>query len=152
MCRALVRGSWAHVEGTVFAIKRLLLRACDLGSVDLSATDRQFLSELVVVVDSAGNAKIENKWFDTLTNIKKTFKLAATHFDLDWKPDFSSAGWQLLIQLLEIRHRLTHPKSFEQLVLTPPEIDLYREGFAWFVELFNEFQSSMLRCYDRAKT
>ena len=152
MRRSLVRASWAHIEGTVFATKRLLLRACDLGSVDLFSEEREFLSELLIVVDSAGNAKLHSKWFDTLENIKKTFKLAVSHFDLDWKPDFGTGGWQQLIQLLDIRHRLTHPKSAEQLDLTDSEVGTYRNGFAWFVGIFNEFQLSMLRRYDPPET
>jgi hypothetical protein len=130
MRRALVRASWAHIEGTVFAVKRLLLRACDLGSVDLSAAEREFLSELLVIVDSAGNAKLESKWFDTLSNIKRTFKLDASHFDLDWRPDFGTGGWEQLIQFLDIRHRVTHPKSVEQLDLKDSEAEIYRKAWA----------------------
>jgi hypothetical protein len=151
MRRALVRASWAHIEGTVFAVKRLLLRACDLGGVDLSARDREFLSELLIIVDSAGNAKLESKWFDTLSNIKRTFKLAASRFDLDWRPDFGTGGWEQLTQLLHIRHRLTHPKSVKQLDVKDSEAKIYREAFA-FVGVFNEFQSSMLRRYNTPQT
>ena len=152
MRRALVRAAWAHIEGTVFAVKQLVLRACDLGSVELTASDREFLSELLIVVDSVGNAKLESKWCDTLTNVKKTFKLAAACFVLDWRPNFGTQGWQQIIELLEVRHRVTHPKSVEQLELTDEEVEVYRNAFAWFVQVFNEFQSSMLRGHAQPQT
>lgn len=144
--RALVRASWAHIEGTIYALKRFVLRACDLGGVDLSVAEREFLSEVRLVVDDSGNAKLETKWPSTLTNIKKTLKLAASVFDLDWKPDLGQ-GWQSLATVLKIRHRVMHPKLAADLEVLDTEVEVYRDASAWFIKTFTEWQQSMHRRY-----
>ena len=145
--RALVRASWAYVEGTTFAIKRFVLRACEFGGVDLSADEQAFLSEMIILVDTTGTATVENKWTNTLGNIKRTLKVASSRFDLDWKPDCGTKGWQKLIALLDMRHRVTHPKSGVELQISDTEVDVYRDAFSWFVETFNEMQLSLNRRY-----
>lgn len=147
--RMFVRAYWSMIEGEVFCTKQFTLRACELGDKSLSAEEHVFLSESRVIVDEEGVASMKHKHIDTLSNLKQTLKIAASKFDLDWAPNFSTQGWEKLALSLELRHRITHPKVVAELVVSESELDVHRDAFAWFLEAFNEFQASLLRKYDR---
>jgi hypothetical protein len=136
------------IEGEVFCTKQFTLRACQLGDNSLSAEEHVFLSESRVIVDEEGAASLKHAHIDTLSNLKQTLKVAASKFDLDWAPNFSTQGWEKLALSLELRHRITHPKVAAELVVSECELDIHKDAFAWFLEAFNEFQSSLLRRYD----
>jgi hypothetical protein len=146
--RMFVRAYWSMIEGEVFCTKQFTLRACQLGDNSLSAEEHVFLSESRVIVDEEGAASLKHAHIDTLSNLKQTLKVAASKFDLDWAPNFSTQGWEKLALSLELRHRITHPKVAAELLVSESELDIHKDAFAWFLEAFNEFQSSLLRRYD----
>ena len=146
--RMFVRAYWSMIEGEVFCTKQFALRACELGGKSLSAEEHVFLSETRVIVDENGAAALKHVYVDTLSNLKQTLKIASSKFDLDWTPDFSTQGWKKLALSIESRHRITHPKTAAELTVSDGELDIHKDAFAWFLEAFNEFQSSLLRRCD----
>ena len=146
--RMFVRAYWSMIEGEVFCTKQLALRACELGDKSLSAEEHVFLSESRIIVDEEGAASLKHAHIDTLSNLKQTLKIAASKFDLDWTPNFSTQGWEKLALSLELRHRITHPKATSELVVSESELDIHKDAFAWFLEASNEFQASLLRKCD----
>lgn len=149
--RTFVRAYWSMIEGEVFCMKQFTLRACELGSISLSADEHVFLSETHVVVDANGVATQKHVHVDTLSNIKRTLKTAASRFDLDWNPNFGTQGWEKLTCSLDLRHRITHPKTTAELTISDSELDMHKDAFGWFLEAFNELQSNLLRKYDKPK-
>jgi hypothetical protein len=147
--RTMIRASWSMIEGVVLCVKRLTLRACELGSVNLPSDEHLFLSELQFVVDPAGEAKMETRRVDTLSNIKRSLKIASLRFDLPWKPVFGGTGWRNLADSLKIRHRLTHPKTAAECEVSEDELTLHLAGFEWFIQSSNEFQLALLKRYGR---
>lgn len=146
--RMFVRAYWSMIEGEVYCTKQFVLRACELGDKSLSAEEHVFLSESRVIVDEEGAASLKHEHIDALSNLKRTLKVAASKFDLDWAPNFSTQGWEKLALSLEQRHRITHPKTAAELVVSESELDIHKDAFAWFLEAFNEFQASLLRKCD----
>ena len=146
--RMFVRAYWSMIEGEVYCTKEFVLRACELGDKNLSAEEHVFLSESRVIVDEEGAASLKPAHTDALSNLKQTLKIAASKFDLDWAPNFSTQGWGKLALSLELRHRITHPKASAELVVSESELDIHKDAFAWFLEAFNEFQASLFRKCD----
>lgn len=146
--RMFVRASWSMIEGEVFCTKQFTLRACELGGKSLSAEEHVFLSETRVVVDENGAAALEHVHSDTLSNLKQTLKIAASKFELDWTPNFGTQDWEKLSRSLELRHRITHPKTTAELTISDSELDMHKDAFVWFLKAFNEFKSSLSRRYD----
>ncbi len=145
LARAFVRSCWAYVEGVTFAIKRFTFSACVLGKQGLSVDDHEFLADMRFVVDIEGNAELQPAKTRTLGNVKRTFILSAQIFDLDWKPNFGCKGWEDLRDSLQVRHRVTHPKSVAEFAIEPIDIKIQIDGIAWFISSFNEYQESFLR-------
>ena len=143
--RMFVRAYWSMIEGEVFCTKQFTLRACELGGKGLSAEERVFLSETRVVVDANGTEVLKHVHVDTLSNLKETLKIAASKLEVDWSPNFGTQDWEKLSCSLDLRHRITHPKTITELTISDSELDIHKDAFAWFLESFNEFQSSLLR-------
>ena len=141
--RVLVRASWSYIESVTFGLKRILLKACTLGNADLSAKTLAFLAEQRIEVNSRGEARVIAVRTDTMKNIKLALKLASIHFNVPWQPVFGSGSWQRLQGSMQLRHRLTHPKSVSELQVEDAELDSHRDAFAWFIASFNEFLLSM---------
>ena len=145
--RAFVRSCWAYVEAVTFAVKRYTFSACQLGTVDLAPDDHAFLGDVRLIVDAEGNIAVQKDLTKTLDNVKRTFKLSARIFGVDWKPDFGSEGWRGFRDSLQIRHRLTHPKSVGEVTVSPEDMQTQREGIMWFIKCFNEYQESLFKHY-----
>lgn len=141
--RLIIRACWAHIEAVVFGLKKIVLTACTLGSVTLSAKTQVFLSETQFTIDSRGHTKIGVVRPDTMRNVKLSLKLASQHFDVAWKPTFGTAAWTQLAESLELRHRITHPKSADALFITDTEAETHRDAFLWFAQGFNDFLGSL---------
>jgi len=137
------------IEGVVFCVKRLTLRACELGTVGLPSDEHFFLSELQFIVDPAGEAKLETRRVDTISNIKRSLKIAGLRFDLPWKPVFGGTGWRDLAESLDIRHRLTHPKSTAECEVSDDDLTLHLAGYEWFIQSSNEFQLALVKRYGK---
>ena len=146
--RIFVRACWSMIEGEVFCVKQLTLRACELGNKSLSAEEHVFLSEVRVLVDENGGAELKHVYNDTLPNLKRALKLAASKFELDWNPNFGTQGWEKLTRSLELRHRVTHPKIAEELIISDSELEIHKDAFAWFLEVFQDLQAGLVQKYD----
>jgi hypothetical protein len=145
--RLFIRACWAMIEGEVFCLKQFTLRACELGGESLSADEHVFLSESRVVVDEKGGAMLKYVHGDTLSNLKQTLKITKSKFELDWTPNFGIQDWGKLRCSLELRDRITHPKTTAELTISDGELDLHRDAFAWFLGEFQKLQESFMRKY-----
>jgi len=145
--RLFVRSCWAMIEGEVFCLKQFALRACELGGKSLSANEHTFLSEIRIIVDENGIAELERVHERTLSNLKQTLKIAVCKFESEWTPDFSGQDWRALSCSLKLRHRITHPKTVGELMISDSELDIHKDAFTWFLKTFGEFQASLLQKY-----
>lgn len=145
--RLFVRTCWSMIEGEVFCLKQFTLRACELGNKSLSADEHVFLSESRVVVNEEGGAILKYAYGGTLSNLKQTLKITQSKFELDWTPNFGVQDWEKLRCSLELRDRITHPKTIAELAISDSELDLHRDAFAWFLDAFQQLEKSFMRKY-----
>lgn len=143
--RSFVRSCWAYVEAVTFSVKQYTFSVCQMGTVNISQDDHAFLGDMLVVVDVEGNIQIQRDPTKTLANVKRTFRLSAQIFGVDWKPNFGSKGWENLRDSLQIRHRLTHPKSVAEVMVSSNDIQIQKDGIDWFVDCFHEYLESILK-------
>lgn len=139
--RMFVRSGWALIEGEVFCLKQLALRACELGGEILSADEHTFLSEVEMVADEKGRIWQRDVHEGSLENLKRALKIATSKFELEWTPDFGNQGWEQLRRSRDLRDRITHPKTAAELAISDDELDFQRTGFAWFLETILKFQT-----------
>lgn len=143
--RSFVRSCWAYVEAVTFSVKQYTYSVCQMGTVNISQDEYAFLGNMSVMVDIEGNIQIQRDPTKTLANVKRTFKLSSEIFELEWRLNFGSKGWENLRDSLQIRHRLTHPKSVAEVMVSPRDIQIQKDGIDWFVDGFNEYLQSILK-------
>lgn len=137
--RALTHHVWAMIEGVTLGFKQWLLVLCDLGNEQLLLGERKFLTEREFICEPSGEIREQPVRQSTLNNLKKVYKLFSKKIPASWKPQFSGEDWPLLIESLNIRHRITHPKRVVELDISDDELEAIKGAVRWILANFNGF-------------
>ena len=137
--RAYVRAVFALVEAIVEQHKRLLL---DLGArhvVTLDASAQAVLSEETYVVADNGAVSSREQYLQLRRKIRLVYRLAAEALAQPLTVRYDDQGWQQFGEAIEIRDRITHPKSYADCQICGEDLDTVDRGHDWFRGLNNEF-------------
>jgi hypothetical protein len=104
--RSAIRALAAAVDGIIFALKQVALASAQLTGRPLTDADAEFLAEK----SSLPSGKVRMPPFRD--HFKHAFKLFAKAHGTTCPTDFGVKGFDALCQTFELRHRVTHPKSF----------------------------------------
>jgi hypothetical protein len=135
--RTLIRTLFAVIEGIVFALKHLILEEHRAGIVDVSYAEYAVLAEKTYRLDSRGHLKGSNSYPSLEGNVKFTFAIyarirgASSGFTIPLGKD---ARWESLRTAIDIRNRLMHPKSTEDLIVSDSEWEAVQAAEDWFFE------------------
>jgi len=47
-----------------------------------------------------------------------------------------------------LRHRVTHPKIAEELIISDSELEFHKDAFAWFLKVFRDLQVGLVQKHD----
>jgi hypothetical protein len=96
----------------------------------LSPGEHAVLFELSYDVDARGNIISRVKHVPLEKHVKSVVRILARRRP-DYSMDYNHPGWTSLIQGLEVRHRLAHPKTKADLVVSDEDLNNVRSGFLW---------------------
>lgn len=105
--RTAIRALTATIDGTIFTLKQLAFVSDGLIGTQLDSEEMEFLREQQI---SPAGRKARLPGFRD--NFKRTFKLFAKVHGTPCSTDFGQKGFEALCATVELRHRVTHPKSF----------------------------------------
>lgn len=127
--RDLIRTALAAVEGLVgYYRDQVISIAADLDA--LSADERIALSELLTIVDARGKISQQVRHLPT----KVMFRLVtniATKVNPGFQVDFGGGGWESLQTAIDVRNRITHPKTASDLIVSDENIDEAVSAVSW---------------------
>jgi len=127
--RSYVRAVFAFIEGNTHRMKQLCIQFHESERcVALSKEELEKAAE--VKFDEQGNKKIIK--IPTLDNVKLSFSLFSKVFGRINSLDCSGSGWGELEKALEIRHRLTHPKSISYLELKSSDMETIEKAVEFY--------------------
>ena len=139
--RNLVRTFFTLVEGDTFYRKQLALMVHETTlSLEASTTPVFSAEELLLLKDRApelttkGEVRISQKFLRLSDNLRFSFATAAKAFGSDYQLDVSRDGWQAFLKALETRHRLTHPKTIDDLDVTEADLVNLSTAVKWYFE------------------
>lgn len=89
-------------------------------------------SELTYSVNERG-ILVEQPRFITMTAMIRLTVNVAKIFSPDLQVDFGNGGWEALKKAIEIRNRIIHPKSVQDLDISEEDIETAQSGFFWFI-------------------
>jgi hypothetical protein len=129
--RDMIRTLFAAIEGMSWVYRehvRSLLATLGLltPTADLALRDRSF------TVTERGEI-LEQQRFVTLPSIIRLTTRQAQLIAPECTIDFSQSGWQAFKAAIDVRNRITHPKTISDLIVEALDLDQSRLGFFWLL-------------------
>lgn len=137
--RAYARAVFALIEAVVEQHKRLLI---DLGTrqvVALDAPAQAALAEHTYMVADNGTVSARNQYLQLRRKLRLVYRLAAETLGQPFAVRYDDHGWQQFGEAVEIRDRITHPKTYADCEISGDDLDTVDRGHEWFRTLNNEF-------------
>ena len=129
--RTLIRTYFAYVEGLAFQLRQVTLAS--LQETDLlSPGEIALLKEERFQLDDRGQPQAKENFQKVLPNLLFSIRCYVKNHGATYQPDISHHGWQCMKKAVEVRDRLTHPKSAEGLDITNADLHAFNEGAAWW--------------------
>ena len=129
--RTLTRTLFAVIEGTLFALKQLIREEHKVDTVKLSCADLQKLRKPERHLGLKDNVKF------TLFLYAHARK-ASVEFT---QPLSKNPRWSKFCEAIEIRNRLMHPKSTEDLIVSDSEWEAVQTAEDWFFEQYEHLRA-----------
>jgi hypothetical protein len=135
--REVVRSVFAAIEGFLWQLKQDVYGRGDSFAHRLSVHEHAAMREEAYVVDGSGSVRATPRFLPLATNIRLVVSIIQ-RYRTNYKVDFGHRGWSNLKAAIEIRHRLVHPKSLGDLIVTTTEVQQAISGFSWLLALVIE--------------
>ena len=129
--RIYIRALFATIEADIFQRKQLAL----MGHGDtyvFSTAELTVLRELQYNVQNNGAINESAKFVPLAANYRLSFKLAAKVIGSQFELDCSGRPWQDFLDCIQIRNRITHPKTGDDIVVTKADAELAKSVADWW--------------------
>lgn len=137
--RFYVRAVFALVEAVVEQHKRLLLDLAEGARISLAVAVREALSEQAPLVKDNGAVMYREQYLQLERKLRAVYRAAGEAFQQPLAVSFGDAGWQSFRAALDVRDRITHPKTYQDCHVDGDALDTVNRGHDWFRGLNNEF-------------
>ncbi len=124
--RSAIRTVLASIEGVMH-----LTRGC-LNVYPLTAAELTIVKELSYEVTDRGTINERERSVPFDRSLKAIVRIVRKYRP-EYSLDYDHPGWSALLRSLDVRHRLTHPKTLEDLTVTDSETEDAHRGFYWFL-------------------
>ncbi len=124
--RSAIRTTFSSIEGLMHLARGVL------DTFPLTPAEFVVVKEVAVEVTERGaiNERARSVPFDR--SLKAIVRIVGKYRP-DYALDFDHPGWSALLRIMEVRHRLTHPKKLDDLAVSDQEIEDAHRGFSWFL-------------------
>lgn len=137
--RFYVRAVFSLIEAVIEQHKHLLLDLVARGIVTLGQGVSEALSERTYVVRDNGTVGEREQYLQLERKLHAVYRAADEAFGQPLAVTFGDQGWQSFRVGLDVRDRLTHPKTYDDCDVDEDAIDAVDRGHDWFRDLNNEF-------------
>lgn len=130
--RDFVRASFAAIEGAVWVFREHVHGLAQI-TEKLEEAEKIALSETAYNVDQTGRVLQQNKFLTLVATIRLCASIA-NRIAPSSNIDFSASGWQDLRDAIQIRNRITHPKTLHDLLLSDRDVTSCANAMQWFLD------------------
>lgn len=141
--RLIIRSAFATIDALAYRLKQVAFHSA--GVSKLTAAERTLCAEESYELTSNGEAEIRTARLRFLPNLRFAFRIVAKAEGVDFSLDVSGAGWQSVQKGVQVRDRLTHPKSVADLMVTDDEARVAIAAFLWVEEQVRDWLSASVR-------
>ena len=125
--RLVVRAAFSTIDSICFKLNELVYCFSKFLKHKFAEVDEAFL----VGYRKERSGKITRCYPGLSEYVKRTLKNSSEFFTSS-PIDFSDTQWQMFLDSIEIRDRITHPKNTADLLITQKEYDKVADAFVWF--------------------
>jgi hypothetical protein len=127
------------VEAIVEQHKLLLLDLNTQGFIKLDPLSNAALSEQGPSVSDTGTIKPRELFLQLKRKVRLVYRMAGEVFGQTLVVRYDDAGWRQFGAALDVRDRITHPRSSLECHIEGEELDVVDAAEKWFTGLANEF-------------
>jgi hypothetical protein len=132
--RVYIRAVFASIEGMVFEFKRVVLTAHEADAAKLTRAELAVLREETYDLADTGDAVARTRYFPLPPTLRFAFRTFARLLGSNYHPPVDGAGWQAFREALEIRNRITHPRSLEDGQVSDQDLTVVGRAYQWYEE------------------
>lgn len=132
--REYVRTVFAAIEGLHWRLRGHVLEA---SAHLISAHECAAMSQETYAVDDKGNVRVLPRYLSLPSSIRLLVKILK-RYRPEYELDFTHVGWSGLKRAIEVRNRLVHPKTMEELTVSEEDLEHTARGFRWILALVIE--------------
>jgi hypothetical protein len=129
--RTLVRAHFALMEGLAYQLRQVTLATLDQ-TEHLTAMEIALLKEERYGLDGKGRPQARENFQAFLPNLLFTIQCYLKNHGATYQPNTGHHGWEAMRKFVEIRNRITHPKSTSSLELTETDLKFVVEAASWW--------------------
>jgi hypothetical protein len=133
--RELVRTMFSGIEGLVWQLKQDILK--NFAATGLSRYEHAAMLEKACAVDEHGVVHVVSRSVPLANGIRLVVRIIQ-RYRPEFKAEFADDGWSSLKAAINVRHRLVHPKTAEDLNVSRGEIYKVMTAFHWTVNLVHD--------------
>jgi len=130
--RAYIRAFFASVEGLMFAFNRTAIAAHAGGFLELEPAEVAVLREETYDLSDNGTPAVRKKYASFLPRFRFTVSIFARGLGIDYRVPVDGPGWQAFRQAVDLRDRVTHPRSLEGGQLSDADLQLVHQAHDWY--------------------
>jgi len=129
--RTLVRTHFALMEGLAFQLRQVTLASLQRKGV-LSPEEILLLKEERPALKKNGKVESIDSHQRPLPNLLFSIRCYVKNHGATYEPDTSNSGWAAMREFVQIRNRVTHPKSTEDLDLDDKQLQYVADAASWW--------------------
>lgn len=139
--RTLVRTYFSLVEGLAFQLRQVTLASLEPYPGKLTTAEISLLREERYTLNKKGEPEPGDNYQRVLPNLLFTIQCYLKNHGATFSPVLSDNGWRCMQNSVDIRNRITHPKSVVDLSLSEDDLNSLVEASRWWkktlFEMFN---------------
>jgi len=127
--RSFVRAVFAAIEALTYVLKQRILQRSIPPLDTFSVAALALLREETYALDNKAQAYARPQFLGTAENWRFTVALFVRDCNTSFVLDVAGKGWQDLRTAVDIRNRIVHPKSLDEMAIADAEMDIVLSAF-----------------------
>jgi hypothetical protein len=130
--RSYIRTVFALVEGETYLRKQYALMMHELRMVTLSDAEVALLREEQYKLNNKGEPNVQQLFLRLPENLRFSFRIDAKVHGREYKLETQGRGWESFLKAIAVRHRITHPKQFEDFEISDEDLSQVNDALKWY--------------------
>jgi hypothetical protein len=128
LARSAVRAFSAFIEGVLFQMRQIALHS----DFSLTAEEVFLLEEKKPFLNEKGEAKRIDASGSLANTMLFTLRVFSKVHGISHSVNTADHGWESMKRFIDLRNKITHPKSSRDLTISAQEWDTFNSALDWF--------------------